>query len=236
MPRHTRLAVVLVLAVGGSPACQKETTTQSAPPLKIQCSANPASGQAPLTVAFGLDVANALGALTVAISYGDGTQGTDPDARHVYTAAGDFVASFTVTAGVETARCSVPLSVAPGPAPTPTPAVENRWPDPSFRTTPPASSSGITGKAPFTVQYNLCRSTDPDGDRLYFRMDLDGDGSYEFSGATGADCRHEATYSAGTRTVTLCVTDVDCPSWPLCADRPRLHPFQCESYSVTATP
>jgi len=86
------------------------------------------------------------------------------------------------------------------------------------------------------VQFNLCRSADPDGDRLYFRMDLDGDGAYELFGASGADCRHETTYAAGTRSVTLCVTDVDCPSSPLCEGAPRLHPFQCMSYTVTATP
>lgn len=61
---------------------------------------------------------------------------------------------------------------------------------------------------------------------------------YELFGATGADCRHEATYPVGTRTATICVTDVDCPSWPLCDDaaRGRLHPYQCMSYTVTATP
>jgi PKD repeat protein len=234
MALRTRVAVILVLAAGSGPACLQDTTTDSTPPLSILCSANPASGRAPLTVAFGLDVANAVGAISVAINYGDGTQGGDPDARHVYTSAGDYVASFTVAAGSETARCSVPVSVAPGP--TPTPPAENRWPDPSFLTTPPANGSSITGKAPFTVQFNLCRSVDPDRDRLYFRMDLDGDGAFEFHGATGADCRHGATYAVGTRTATICVTDVDCPSWPQCEGLPRLHPYQCMSYSVTAAP
>ncbi len=236
MAEMSRLALVLVLAVASGPGCLQDTTTDATPTLTIRCTANPASGMAPLMVAFGLDVANALGSLSVAIQYGDGTQGTDPDARHVYAMAGDYVASFTVTAGIETARCSVPISVAPGPLPTPTPAAENRWPEPSFRTTPPASGSSITGKAPFTVQFNMCRSVDPDGDRLTFRMDLDGDGLYELFGATGADCRHEFTYPVGSRTATVCVTDVECPSWPQCEGLPRLHPFQCMSYTVTATP
>jgi hypothetical protein len=235
MRAPTRLATVLVAALAAGPACQ-ETTTEPTPPLAIQCSAGPTSGQAPLSVAFGLAIQNAIGQLTVAISYGDGTQGTDPDARHVYQSAGDFMASITVTAGAETARCSVPISVAPAPAPTPVPRTENSWPDAWFSTNPPATGGTIAGKAPFAVNFNMCRSADPDGDRLYFRMDLDGDGIHELFGASGADCRHEASYAVGTRTATICVTDVNCPSWPLCDDAPRLHPFQCQIYTVVATP
>ena len=120
----------------------------------------------------------------------------------------------------------------------PSPETENRWPDPSYRTTPAAVGSSITGRAPLKVLYNLCRSQDPDGDGLFFRMDLDGNGSYEHFGTTGADCSHEATYAVGTRTVALCVTDGYCPAWPLCEDLPRwrFHPYQCMSYEVSATP
>jgi hypothetical protein len=82
----------------------------------------------------------------------------------------------------------------------------------------------------------MCQSVEPDGDRMYFKMDLDGDGSFEFNGASGADCRHSATYAVGTRSATICVTDVDCPSWPLCDGLPPLHPFQCRSYTVIARP
>jgi len=236
MARRFRLALVLALSAA-MPACQK-TTTEPATPLAISCSAVPTSGQAPLSVAFGLGVTNAVGTLGVSISYGDGTQGTDPDARHVYAAAGDYMASITVTAGAETARCSVPISVAPAPVPTPspTPVPRNRPPDAVFLTTPAASGTSISGKAPFVVNFNMCRTTDPDDDRLLFRMDLDGDGSFEFFGSSGADCRHEATYPVGTRTATLCVADVSCPSWPICWDYPPLHPYQCRSYTVTATP
>jgi hypothetical protein len=67
-------------------------------------------------------------------------------------------------------------------------------------------------------------------------MDLDGDGVYELVGVTGADCRHETTYAVGTRTATICMTDVDCPDWPSCERAPKFHPYQCMSYTVTATP
>jgi hypothetical protein len=237
MRRRFCLVLMFACAVSSGPACHEGTTTAT-PTLSAQCSANPSSGPAPLTVAFVLDIAGAQGAVSVAINYGDGNQGTDPDLRHAYTAAGVYSASFTVSTATQTARCSAPVTVAeapaPAPTPTPTPAV-NRPPEAVFSTIP-GPGSGITGTAPFTVQFNMCPTADPDGDRLYFRMDLDGDGAFEYHGSTGYDCRHEATYAVGTRTATLCVTDVDCPSWPLCEGLPPLHPFQCRSYTVLATP
>ncbi len=235
MARRTRLAAVLVLAAAGGSGCNQDTTTEPPPTLSIHCSANPTSGAAPLTVAFGLDLAGALGAVSVAIQYGDGTQGTNPDARHVY-GAGDYMASITVTAGAETARCSLPISVAPLPAPTPTPRAANQPPSAVFRTTPATSGTALTGQAPFHVDYNMCTTVDPDDDRLLFRMDLDGDGGFEHRGSSGVDCRHSATYAVGSRNATLCVADVNCPSWPLCEDYPPLHAFQCRTYSVTAVP
>jgi hypothetical protein len=189
-------------------------------------------------VAFVLEVRNAVGAPSYDVSYGDGTTGTDPDARHVYRTAGGYAASITVSAGGQTARCSVPISVAAGPSPTPGPVEDNRWPDPFFRTNPAAIGATITGRAPLFVRFNLCQSQDPDGDGLFFRFDLDGDGVYEHVGTTGADCSRETTYAVGTRSATICVTDGDCPSWPLCEDLPRwrFHPYQCATYTVTATP
>ena len=235
MTGRTGLAVVLVLAAAGGPGCQQDTTTEPAGTLAIRCSANPTSGAAPLSVAFGLDVAGAVGAVSVAIQYGDGSQGTDPDARHVY-GAGDYMASITVTASAETARCSVPISVTPAPIPSPTPRPANQPPVAVFWTTPATSGTALTGTAPYQVDFNMCTTVDPDDDRLLFRMDLDGDGAFEFRGSSGVDCRHSATYAVGTRTATLCVADVNCPSWPLCEAYQPLHAFQCRSYTVTAVP
>ena len=99
-----------------------QTTTD---PLAIRCSATPTAGPAPLTVAFGLDVANAIGTIAVSISYGDGQTGTDASARHVYSSAGDYMAALTVSAGLESARCSVPIAVAAAVAPSPSPSVPN---------------------------------------------------------------------------------------------------------------
>ena len=244
MTRRLGLAFVLACAATPGPGC-KEGSSSTSPTLTVQCSANPASGPAPLTVAFVLNIAGAEGsALSLLINYGDGHQGTNADERHVYSSAGAYSASFTVSSRNQTARCSAAVSVSEPPAPTPAPMPSpsptanppgNQQPRAVFNTTP-ATGSTITGTAPFTVAFNMCPSADPDGDRLYFKMDLDGDGAFEFHGSTGFDCRHAMTYPVGTRTTSQCVTDVDCPSWPLCEGLPPLHPFQCRSYVVTATP
>lgn len=235
VPGNGRRALGLLSALALSAACGGHTTSPT-PMLAVQCAAVPPGGAAPLSVAFTVDVRNAPGPLAFDISYGDGARSSDPDARHLYAAAGEFVASITASSGGQAARCSVPVSVS---APAPAPSGDNAWPDASFRTTPVAVGSAISGRAPLTVQFNMCRSYDPEDDPLYFRMDLDGDGDFEYFGPTGADCRHEAVYAAGVRTVTLCVTDFDCPAdAPWCPDLPRyrIHPYQCQSYVVTATP
>jgi PKD repeat protein len=246
MTRRLGLALVLACAVTTGPGCD-EGASGTSPTLTLQCSANPASGPAPLTVAFVLNVAGAEGsALSVLINYGDGHQGTNPDDRHVYSSAGAYSASFTVASNTQTARCSAAVTVSGSTVPTPTPTSTpspspipnppgNQQPRASFKTTPDTGST-ITGTAPFKVRFNMCQTVDPDRDSLYFKMDLDGDGGFEFHGSTGADCRHEVTYAAGTRTATLCVTDVVCPFWPVCDGYPLLHPFQCRSYTVTAIP
>jgi hypothetical protein len=230
-----RLGLVLTwvfLAVSG-PACQKGQTV-TAPSLTAQCAASPGSGTAPLTVAFTLNVAGAQGAFSVAIDYGDGTKGTEPDRPHVYTSAGSYTPSFTVTTSTQSARCSAAVTVA-APAPTPTPG-PNQPPQAVFKTKPSASGSTISGKAPLTVEFNLCLTEDPEKDPLRYTMDLNGDGAYEFQGSTGADCRHPATYGVGTHPATICVTDIACTTWPACAGYPTLHPLQCRGYSVVVGP
>jgi hypothetical protein len=241
MVGRARLCVGIGLALTVAPACEDDHVTDSTSPLTIRCSATPTAGPAPLTVAFGLDVSNAVGTIAVQVSYGDGQTSTDASARHVYGSAGDYMASLAVSAGLESARCSVPIAVAapvvasPSPSPTVPNPPGNQGPVAAFKTNPDGSGS-LTGKAPFTVEFNLCRTVDPDGDRLLFRMDLDGDGAFEFLGSSGADCRHQKVYAAGVVTATQCVTDVNCPSWPLCNDYAPLHPYQCRSYTINAVP
>ncbi len=237
---RARVLVGIVPALTLGPSCNEDHPTEPQTPLTIPCTATPTAGPAPLTVAFGLDVANAIGTIAVQVSYGDGQTSTDASARHVYGSAGDYIASLTVSAGIESARCSVPIAVAAPvlPSPSPSPGVPNppgnQAPIAAFKTNPEGETLG--GKAPFTVEFNLCRTVDPDGDRLFFRMDLDGDGGFELQGSSGADCRHQKVYGVGVVTATQCVTDVNCPSWPICHEFPQLHPYQCHSYTVNVTP
>jgi hypothetical protein len=231
MIRRGRVLLALAVLAWAGPACHKAESVAT-PSLAVDCGATPSAGTAPLTVAFKLNVAGAQGAFTVAINYGDGTQGGDPDSTHVYPSAGTYAASLTVSTATQSARCSAVVTVA---APAPTPAPTNQPAHAEFHTNPAASGTSIAGKAPFTVNFNMCQSSDPDGDRLLFKMDLDGNGSFEHIGVTAGACRIPQTYAAGSYAPTICVTDIDCPAWPSCAFAPN-HPYQCRTYSVVVSP
>lgn len=216
------LLIALVVGLG---ACERTTT---APSLSATCSASPASGFAPLAVSFNLSVAGASGTPQVTVDYGDGTAGASPDVVHSYRQAGLFTASFTVTASGQSARCATTVSVVASTLPT-LPIV-NTPPTAVFRTTPDAGPGDqISGPAPFVVRFNMCPSGDPDGDRLLFTMDFDGDGRNEAEGTSGAACRRDSNpYTAGSHTARICVTDIDAAGRPL-------HGFQCKVYRVVAS-
>jgi hypothetical protein len=112
----------------------------------------------------------------------------------------------------------------------PTVPIENQPPNAVFKTTPEAGANGkITGAAPLIVRFNMCPSGDPDGDRLLFTMDFNGDGRNEVEGTSGAACRRDSDpYPVGTFTARICVTDIG-------PDGKPLHPFQCATYQVTAS-
>jgi hypothetical protein len=137
------------------------------------------------------------------------------------------VAAFTVTTASQSARCSTTVTVNAAPPPS-----ANRPPDPVFKTTPDAGGSNqdrISGTAPLGVRFNLCATTDPDGDLLWFSMDFDGDRKFDSEGTTGAYCRRDWTYAAGTWRPRVCVHD-------MAASYEALHEDQCKFYTVTVTP
>jgi hypothetical protein len=218
------LVAFIVVALA---ACEENTT---APTLSATCSANPATGPVPLSVSFNLAVAGATGTPQVSVDYGDGSTGTNPDVVHRYLSAGLFTAAFTVSAAGQTARCSTTVTVASSPSPVPTFPVVNTPPLAVFRTTPDAvPGDQITGAAPLVVRFNMCPSADPDGDRLLFTMDFNGDGRNEVEGTSGANCRRDSTpYGTGAHTAHVCVTDMDA------TDRP-LHGFQCRTYRIVVS-
>jgi hypothetical protein len=225
MSRWSVAACVLVGLLAAGPACQKETVTS--PTLSATCEARPPSGQVPLVVAFVLSVSGAEGSFNIAVSYGDGTSGTSPDVPHTYTTGGVFTAAFTVTTTTQSARCSTTVTATPSTAPTPAPS--NQPPHAVFKSTPAAAGSTISGTAPLSVRFNMCASTDPDGDRLYFFYDFDGDGRIDSGGTTGAHCRTDHVYPAGTWKARNCLHDMD-------ANGEALHDDQCKTYSVVVTP
>ena len=182
---------------------------------------DPRHGPAPLTVAFNLNVSGAQGAFTVAVTYGDGASGTSPDQPHTYASPGTYTAAFTV----KTSAAVGPVLDDGGRGRRPRRAPSNQPPHAVFKSTPDAAGGRISGTAPLTVTFNMCASTDPERDLLWFRMDFTDDGHWDVDGTTGASCRYNHTYAAGTYTATNCVTDMD-------AAGDFRHPFQCHGYTV----
>ncbi len=204
------------------PACNDEESV-AAPTLASTCEARPASGAAPLAVSFLLNVSGAQGPFSVQISYGDGATGTNPDAAHSYAAPGSYSASFDVSTQTQSARCTTTVAVSPGTLP----PSGNQAPDAVFKSTPAAKGSTITAtSSPLDVIFNMCASSDPEGDQLYFLMDFDGDGSFDWGGISGAHCRADHVYTSGTYTAETCLYDRD-------KDGKALHDDVCKTYIIS---
>jgi PKD domain len=214
-------ALLLPLTLSG---CGDDNNPVGPNGLTVRCSASPSSGVAPLAVAFAVQVEGANGSTQVAVNYGDGTTGSDPNVRHVYQAPGTFTAAFNVTTRDQAASCTAGVTVAATPAPPP--VTGNQPPDAVFKTNPAAAGSRIQGAAPFQVRFNMCPTVDPDGDRLLFTMDFQGDGAIDVAGSTGAECRHSVVYSPGSYRPRVCVTDITG-----LGGQP-LHPPVCQVYDV----
>jgi hypothetical protein len=214
------LACLLALVL---PACQEDTPTT--PAMSATCEARPATGPVPLVVSFLLNISGAQGTTTVAISYGDGQSGTNPSAPHTYSNGGSYTASFDVTTSTQSARCSAVVT-ATGTA---GPSGGNKPPNAVFKVSPGEVGGRVTGKAPFTVNFNMCPTSDPEGDELYFLFDFDGNGTFDFGGITGFHCRADRTYAVGTYKPEICVHDRN-------AARIPLHDDICATYTIDATP
>jgi hypothetical protein len=210
-------------------SCNDDDNELAAGDLSAHCSAAPSSGQAPLAVAFSFELSGAGGPFSAVVNYGDGTTSTDPQAAHVYTSAGSYTVAFSARAGTRSASCTTSVSVSAPPG-SGGPA-GNQPANGVFKTTPPDDGAGnIVGPAPLEVRFNMCPSTDPDGDGLRFTMDFQSDGTLDVNGMTGADCRRSFIYPVGTFKARICVTDVDA------ATGAAHHPAECQVYTVMATP
>ncbi len=226
--RCGRALLAVGLMAGWGSACN-EGDTITAPTLSATCTATPSEGSAPLEVAFTLGVSGAEGPVSVEVSYGDGSTGSDPDAHHTYEEAGLYTASFTVTTPTQSARCATTLDVASGAAGTTEGDGDGNLPVViTYKTTPGAKDDRIKGTAPLKVRFNICLTLDPEGDTIFFKMNLNNDDKLDEGGTTGGACRGDWTYAAGTWIAKVCATDLD-------EEGARLHPFQCRWYTVVAT-
>jgi PKD repeat protein len=161
--------------------------------------ADPASGTAPLSVHFTNRSSDLDGdVLESSWDFGDGFTSSDANPTHLYTTAGEFTVTLTVTdpAGLASEPKHESITVRPG-ASTPDdgpPAGENRPPRADFRADP------MSGPAPLAVHFSN-RSADPDGDFMVSTWDF-GDGTI----SNEPSPTHTYT-SAGDYLVTLEVSD-----------------------------
>ncbi|HMG35079.1 MAG TPA: glycoside hydrolase family 44 protein [Blastocatellia bacterium] len=164
----------------------------SAPPNQpptARIAATPASGVAPLTVSFdGSGSTDADGTVSsYAWSFGDGGTASGATASHVYSSAGSFTATLTVTDNVGSRSSTSAVINVSAPANQP----------PVAR----ISASPTTGTSPLAVSFSGTGSSDPDGSISAYAWSF-GDGTT----ASGSTTSH--TYSsAGNFTATLTVTD-----------------------------
>jgi PKD repeat protein len=97
----------------------------AARPVKVDCRRQPASGTAPLTVAFEARVSECTGRCKFRWEFGDGANDEQRQVEHVYTRPGEYSAVGTLNDGAgRTATCVTDVVVtkpAPGPSPTPAP-------------------------------------------------------------------------------------------------------------------
>ena len=170
------------------------TAPANQPPV-ASFTANPPSGQAPLTVS--LDATTSYDpdgtSLSYYWNYGNGTTGSGQLVTYDYTSAGDYTVVLTVTdidGSTDSATSTVTVS-----APSVPPA--NQPPVASFTANP------SSGEVQLTVSLDATASYDPDGTFLSYYWNY-GDGT------TGSGLTASHTYTiANTYTVTLTVTDND---------------------------
>jgi endoglucanase len=155
-------------------------------------SANPVTGDEPLSVSFDASGSSDSDGSVVAYDwdFGDGSTGSGVSLTHTFEKAGSYIATLTVTDDEgATGQATITIVVTD-----PEQCAGNEPPQISL------SASPQTGDAPLTVSFDAS-ATDPDGDQLSFNWDF-GDGV----SATTSTAQH--TYnSEGTYQVELTVVD-----------------------------
>jgi PKD repeat protein len=194
-----RIAVILVLlvVVGGS-GCLGGSPQNQSPVVGI--SANPSSGETPLTVTFSISASDPDGSISSwsldvdddgAAEYQE--SGDPPSSKqHTYNSPGTFLATLTVTdnkGAIATATQTIVVSA----------STANQLP---VCTIVSASISG-----PLTVTFQLSAS-DPDGSIASWQFDADNDGTADSLGSGSPPASIQHTYgSPGTFMANFTVTD-----------------------------
>ena len=196
-PSHTYTAagtynaVLTVTDNGGLTASDTKVITVSPVPNNpptAAIAATPTVGKGPLAVSFdGSGSTDSDGTLTAYVwAFGDGNSATGTTASHIYTTAGVYIATLTVTdnqGATNTATKSITVNA-------------NQPPNAV------ATANHLTGKEPLTVNFSGGSSTDPDGIIVSYLWNF-GDGTSTSNLA--APGHVYATF--GTYNAVLTVTD-----------------------------
>jgi hypothetical protein len=220
MNRNTgiRLACLAALLL---PACDEEQNP-TAPALSSTCEARPASGPAPLAVSFLLNVSGRQGPTTVAINYGDGQTGTNPDTPHSYAAAGSYTASFDSHARqTQSARCTAPVSVSWRHEPR---RAGTSPPNAVFKSTPAATGRPSRARARSTSP-STCARAATRGRPALLPRGLRRRREVRLRWPHGGNCRSNHVYTTGNYTAEMCLYDRD-------KNGKALHDDICKTYLI----
>lgn len=161
--------------------------------LQVSCSVSPSTGLVPLTVSLTTSVQGNTPSYRLVVDFGDGTTGDNGNVTHVYGTPGTYAIRVSASAEGQAADCRQSVTAQPRPV------AADLLPTLRLGVNPDPPS----GPAPLAVNFNLCQSSDPEGQRLQFRYDF-GDGRVT---DWVSDCSKPNTYAAGAYTGFFCVTD-----------------------------
>ena len=165
-------------------------------------SVNPTSGIVPLTVTFTLSASDPDGTITTwkLDINNDGTadysgSGTPPSTQqHTYQTAGSYTTRFTVTDNDGATNSATKTITVNQPG-------QNQAPTCTLTANP------TSGNPPLTVTFTLSAS-DPDGTITTWKLDINNDGTADYSGSGTPPSTQQHTYTTpGTHTAKLTVTD-----------------------------
>jgi len=161
--------------------------------LQVSCSVSPGTGLVPLTVSLTTSVQGNTPSYRLVVDFGDGTTGDNGNVTHVYGTPGTYAIRVSASAEGQAADCRQSVTAQPRPV------AADELPTLRLRLSP----DPVSGPAPLDAGFNLCQSSDPEGQRLQFRYDF-GDGR-----VTGwvSDCSKPNTYAAGAYVAFVCVSD-----------------------------